>query len=134
MEQRLSKVIAGILGPTLAIIVAAEFPLVQPCLYTQQTPPVIYLSGVLLFVAGLAILRNHNIWVRNWSVLVTLSGWGMLILGLTRVFSATHYHQAAVATPSWVFMAIEAVLFIVGLFLTFKAYIPAKSSTAAGRA
>jgi len=30
-----------------------------------------YLSGTLMFVAGLAIIRVHNVWTRNWTVLVT---------------------------------------------------------------
>jgi hypothetical protein len=50
-----SKRIAGLLGPTIVVMVASEFPLVQPHLYDAQIPPVVYLSGVLLFVAGLAI-------------------------------------------------------------------------------
>jgi len=32
---------------------ASEFPLVQPHLYDAQIPPVVYLSGTLMFVAGL---------------------------------------------------------------------------------
>jgi hypothetical protein len=50
-----SKSIAGLLGPTLTAMIASEFPLVQPHLYDAQIPPVVYLSGTLMFVAGLAI-------------------------------------------------------------------------------
>jgi hypothetical protein len=56
-----SKRIAGLLGPSLVVMTAAEFPLVQPHLYDAQTPPVVYLSGVLMFVAGLAVVRFHNL-------------------------------------------------------------------------
>jgi hypothetical protein len=31
-----------------------------------------------MFVAGLAIVRAHNQWVLDWTVLVTLSGWFFL--------------------------------------------------------
>jgi len=34
-------------------------------LYDAQIPPVVYLSGVLMFVAGLAIVRVHNRWARD---------------------------------------------------------------------
>jgi hypothetical protein len=44
--------IGGLLGPTLMVMVASEFPLIQPHLYDELIPPVVYLSGVLLFVAG----------------------------------------------------------------------------------
>ncbi len=62
-------------------MVASEFPLVQPHLYDAQIPPVVYLSGVLTFVGGLAIIRAHNHSVSDRRVLVTLSGWFFLALG-----------------------------------------------------
>jgi uncharacterized membrane protein YhaH (DUF805 family) len=117
-----SKRVAGLVGPSLAVIVAAEFPLVQPELYSRQIPPVVYLSGVLLFVAGLAIVRAHNAWRRNWTVLVTLIGWFALTLGLVRMFAASQYQRSAEATSASFFMILEAILFFVGAFLTFKAY------------
>ena len=52
-----AKRLAGLVGPTLAAMVAAEFPSIQPDLYAHQIPPVVYLSGVLMFVGGLAIVR-----------------------------------------------------------------------------
>lgn len=69
-----SKLIGSILGPTLVAMIASEFPLVQPDLYATQIPPVVYVSGVLMFIAGLAIVRFHNVWSRSWTVLITLTG------------------------------------------------------------
>ena len=117
-----SKQIAALLGPTMVAMLVAEFPLLQPRLYDAQIPPVVYLSGVLMFVAGLAIVRAHNIWVRNWTVLVTLSGWVFLLLGLARMFGASQYRQATANTSSWVFVLLEGCLLVVALFITFKAY------------
>ena len=116
-----SKQIAALLGPTMVAMLVAEFPLVQPRLYDAQIPPVVYLSGVLMFVAGLAIVRAHNIWVMNWTVLVTFSGWSFLLLGLVRMFAAGQYRQATASTSSWVFILLEGCLLAVALFLTFKA-------------
>jgi uncharacterized membrane protein HdeD (DUF308 family) len=100
----------------------AEFPLVQPNLYDAQIPPVIYLSGVLLFVAGLAIVRSHNVWARDWTVLITLSGWFLLALGLLRMFAASQYRQAAQGASSMTFMVLEGCFLVVALVITFKAY------------
>ena len=75
----ISERIAGILGPSLLCVVASEFPLVQPDLYSQQIAPVVYLSGVFMFIAGLAIVRAHNTWARNWWLLAYLerrTPWG----------------------------------------------------------
>ena len=95
-----SKRIAGLLGPTMVVMTASEFPLVQPHLYDAQIPPVVYLSGILMFVAGLAIIRAHNLWKLDWTVLVTLSGWFFLLLGLFRMFAAGLYRQSSANASS----------------------------------
>jgi len=51
---------AGLIGPTLLARLAAEFPLVQPHLDDAQIPPVVYLSGVLMFVGGLAVAGSAS--------------------------------------------------------------------------
>lgn len=117
-----SKQIAGLLGPVLVVVPISEFPLVQPDLYAEQIPPVVYLSGLLMFIGGLAIVRAHSVWVRNWTVLITLIGWGLLLVGLIRMFAATQYPQTYANTSPLVFMALEAGLLAVGLILTYKAY------------
>jgi uncharacterized membrane protein HdeD (DUF308 family) len=100
----------------------SEFPLVQPNLYDTQIPPVIYLSGVLMFVAGLAVVRAHNVWERNWTVLITLSGWFLLTLGLVRMFAASQYRQATQDANLMTFMVLEGCLLVVALIITFKSY------------
>jgi len=117
-----SKRIAGLVGPTLVAMLASEFPLVQPHLYDAQIPPVVYLSGVLMFVGGLAIIRAHNHWVRDWTVLITLTGWFGVTLGLFRMFAASLYQRGATDVGAKLFMALEGLLLVVGLIMTFKAY------------
>jgi uncharacterized membrane protein HdeD (DUF308 family) len=117
-----SKQIAALVGPTLVAMLVSEFPLIQPHLYDSQTPPVVYLSGVIMFVAGLAVVRAHNIWTRNWTVLVTLAGWLFLLLGLIRMFAASQYHQAAAGASSDVFMVLEGFLFVIALIITYRGY------------
>jgi hypothetical protein len=117
-----SKRIAGLVGPAIVAMIVSEFPLVQPHLYDAQIPPVVYLSGVLMFVAGLAITRAHNHWVRNWTVLVTLSGWFFVGLGLFRMFAASAYQRGSAKTSTAVFMVLEGTLLVCGLVMTFKAY------------
>lgn len=117
-----SQVIASLLGPTLMVMIAAEFPLIQPHLYDEQIPPVVYLSGLLMFVAGLAILRFHNLWRLDWTLLISLSGVFLLLLGLVRMFTARRYLRASAAASSSFLIATEAILFMVGLVLTVQAY------------
>ena len=111
----------------MVVMTASEFPLVQPHLYDAQIPPVVYLSGILMFVAGLAIIRAHNLWKLDWTVLVTLSGWFFLLLGLFRMFAAGLYRQSSANASSTFFMVLEGLLFLIGLIMTFKAYTRDKS-------
>jgi hypothetical protein len=117
-----SRRIAALVGPTIVAMVVSEFPLVQPHLYDAQIPPVVYLSGVLMFVGGLAIVRAHNHWASNWTVLVTLSGWFFLALGLFRMFAAGSYQRGSAHTSAMVFMVLEGALLVLGLIMTFQAY------------
>jgi hypothetical protein len=70
--MRTSKTIAGLIGPTLvAVAVAVVLNLGSfPALAEQvsRDPALIFLSGILLFVAGLAIVRAHNIWAGDAAV------------------------------------------------------------------
>lgn len=60
VEMTNSKRIAGLLGPTLIAVTISESEFINPHLYEHQIAPVVYLSGTLLFVAGLSIVRVHN--------------------------------------------------------------------------
>src|SRR4026209_3062844 len=113
-----SKRIAGLVGPTIVAMVVSEFPLVQPHLYDAQIPPVVYLSGVLMFVAGLAIVRVHNRWARDWTVLVTLAGWFSGALGLFRMFAGGAYQPGAASTPTPGFLVLEGSALLGGVATT----------------
>ncbi|HLK17518.1 MAG TPA: hypothetical protein VKT81_01140 [Bryobacteraceae bacterium] len=117
-----SRRIAGLVGPTIIVTILSEFPLVQPHLYDRQIPPVVYLSGVLLFVGGLAIVRVHNSWVRNWTILVTITGWAALVLGIARMFAASQYQRVSSETSASIFIVLEAALLLPGIVMTFYAY------------
>lgn len=122
MRMSNSKNVAAILGPTIVAMVTSEFPLVQPHLYDTQIPPIVYLSGTLMFVGGLAVVRVHNRWQRDWTVLVTLSGWFFLLLGLFRMFAAGSYQRGSASAGATTFMVLEGALAILGLIMTFQAY------------
>ncbi len=68
-----SKSIAGIIGPTLTVMVLSELKIWNPTLYDAQIVPLVYLSGALLFVAGLYIVRQHNSWLWGWQTKLYVS-------------------------------------------------------------
>ena len=98
-----SKTIAGLIGPTLVAIAAGMLLNIGslPTLAEQvsRDPALIFVSGILLFVAGLAIVRAHNRWTEEWPVLVTILGWLAILSGLARVIFPTGL--AAIAGRNW---------------------------------
>ena len=112
-----SKNIAGLLGPTMIALGTSEAVTFR--IWATNIAPLISLNGLLLFVAGLSIVRVHNRWTRGWPVIVTLVGWGFILVGLFRMF-APEVQKAGQNAPTTIITAI--LVGAIGLFLTFKAY------------
>jgi hypothetical protein len=119
-----SRSIAGIVGPTLIVMVFSEMKFWNPTLYDTQIEPLIYLNGVLLFIAGLAIVRNHNIWVYGWQTLLTIVGYLVIVVGLFRMFFPQV--QKAEFQNNNAILVVEIILIVIGMFLTFMAYAPTR--------
>ena len=45
----------------------------------------IYMTGIMALLAGLAIVNLHNVWTKDWRTLVTLIGWFAVGDGTLRV-------------------------------------------------
>lgn len=62
--------------------------LVNPDFYKKlvkdftENPPVIYLGGLVALAIGYLLVMFHNIWTKDWSVIITIFGWAALIKGL----------------------------------------------------
>jgi hypothetical protein len=119
-----SKSIAGIVGPTLIVMTTSELKAWNPNLYDFQIIPLVYLLGVLMFIAGISIVRTHNIWVLGWQTCITITGWLGVLLGLLRMFFPQVY-KAQFKNDFFAFK-VEILLILLGVFLTFKAYWPQK--------
>jgi hypothetical protein len=123
-----SKMIAGLMGPTLLAIAVAmlvNFTLLpEMAEQISRDAGVIFLSGILLFVAGVAIVRAHNIWTGGWPVLVTVLGWLAILSGLARMLFPIRLAGLAVAFAQkpGAIITSAAVLLVLGAFLSIKAY------------
>ena len=84
-----SVFLARLIGPVA--LAAGVGLLINPAAYKSMADEVmrsralVFLSGILSLVAGLAILLTHNIWVANWQVLITLIGWLAALSGVARM-------------------------------------------------
>lgn len=89
-----------------------------------KDPALVYITGLITFVVGLAVVLFHNIWAMDWRVIITLLGWNVLIKGIVLVvFPAA----AAKITDKFVknikLVAIPwGIMLIIGIFLITKGY------------
>ena len=113
-----SRQLAALIGPTLIALAVTEVMNIN--VFSNQIAPVVYLNGATLFVAGLAIVRAHNVWTWRWPIIVTLTGWGALIVGLWRMAMPEAPQLADNAST----YAILAAMITFGMILSFKAYWP----------
>ena len=83
----------------------------------------IFITGALALVAGLAVVNAHNLWVPDWRVIVTILGWLLIVRGIMNlVFPATVQtlgdrmiasHAGVVAGAAFT-IALGAILSIMG--------------------
>lgn len=107
--------LAGLVGPVAAALGLTET--LNLHIWANNLAQVTYLNGTLLLIAGISIIRIHNIW-KGWPVLITLVGWILTFGGLYRMMAP----EAKQAGESPATYALFTVLFLGGIFLTFKAY------------
>ena len=123
-----SRFIAGLVGPLLLAIATGillngtEFrALVDEF---SKSLALVFLTGLITLVAGLAIIRVHNVWTSGWEVIVTIFGWLAVIGGLARVlFPRQMAEMAASAANSGMPSAAIALIPLgIGAFLTWKGW------------
>jgi len=121
-------IIARIVGPLFAVIGIGM--LLNQKLYSDMigqailVPVLIYLSGLLAFTAGVAVLNGYRSWTADWRVIITILGWIMVIAGIIRiVFPAVTASLALTLFSGTAGMAITGVIvLVVGAFLSFEGY------------
>lgn len=124
-----SVLLAKLIGPYIALVgigllfnrkafrmVMEDFP---------KNSALVFITGLLTFVAGLSILLFHNLWVKDWRVIITVFGWIALIKGvflialpgsLVKITNKYLENFKLVLIP-WV------IMLLVGIFLIVKGYI-----------
>ena len=84
-----SILIAKLIGPILFV---AAFAMLANTKELQEMAHeflkdrgLIYVTGVMAMLGGLAIINSHNIWTADWRVIITVLGWIMTIGGAIRM-------------------------------------------------
>lgn len=111
-----SNQLAGLIGPIMVALGITEAMNLD--VFANQIAPVVYLNGAILFVAGLAVVRAHNLWTWRWPVIITLTGWGAMIGGLWRMAMP----EAPQMVENVFTYAVLATIGAFGAILSVKAY------------
>ncbi len=90
-----------------------------------QSPALVFLTGLIILPAGLAVVLTHNVWAADWRVLITLLGWLSLISGIIRLLvpkRALDVGRRLYARPN-VLHVSAAIWLVVGAVLSFYGYL-----------
>jgi hypothetical protein len=138
-----SRFLAKLIGPLLAVIglalifnadsfraMAEEF---------LKSYSLIYIAGLLALTAGLAIVNTHNLWTRDWRVVITILGWLCLLGGIFRIAYPRGVQSLgasilASAPNNWI-MIEGGIFFALGAWLSYEGYrhLSARASRKGGR-
>jgi hypothetical protein len=122
-----SKLIGGMMGPVLGAMGVALLLNrgLFPAMIGQiaDSYALIFLSGMLSLVAGIAIVRVHNVW-SGWPVIVTIVGWLAIVGGLGRMWMPQRVAPIAISIGNnpGILLIAGLALVALGAFLSYKAY------------
>ncbi|MEK7114972.1 MAG: hypothetical protein AAB847_01275 [Patescibacteria group bacterium] len=88
----------------------------------SENIPLLFVSGVIFLILGLAVVISHNIWVADWPVLITILGWLTLVKACLRLFFPEKIKPLAMRFIK----AVPVVCFIfllVGIYLAYTGFI-----------
>jgi hypothetical protein len=85
----------------------------------------LFLSGLIIMPAGLAIVLTHNVWTADWRVVITIFGWLCTIGGALRLFEPPSLVQAGrTLLGRAYFTPVAAAIWVVlGLLFCFFGYL-----------
>ncbi len=84
----------------------------------------IYLGGILALIIGLVMVLFHNIWVANWTVVITIFGWLGIIKGAWLIIFPNMVGKLTQAyQKKTTLLRVHLVIVLaLGIFLTFMGY------------
>ncbi|MDP1834349.1 MAG: hypothetical protein Q8K75_00320 [Chlamydiales bacterium] len=87
------------------------------------SPALIAFQGAMALLGGLAIVLYHNRWAPDWTVLVTILGYWMILQGLVRLWFPLQFtdliRQLRTGNAIYIILGIMGVI---GLFLLYEGF------------
>ena len=124
-----SLFLAQLIGPVLIVIGVGlllkktEFREMATDFLSSRA--LIFVSGLLTLVTGLAIVLTHNVWEFNWPVIITILGWLSVFGGVFRILfpdSVQSMGTSMLDKPA-VMTVSGAIQIVLGLWLSYVGYM-----------
>ncbi|MCX6721464.1 MAG: hypothetical protein NT026_02595 [Candidatus Staskawiczbacteria bacterium] len=108
----------SIVAVTLAMLLKQKYIAMMFAEIENDTK--LFCWGLATLVIGIAMILAHNLWVKDWRVVITIFGWISLIKGLTMLFIPEQFRiwTNKVAMFQYIPYALIVGL-IIGLALTY---------------
>ncbi len=86
-------------------------------------PVLVYLSGFLILIIGVLLVVSHQVWTRDWRLVITIIGWLILLKGSIRIFfpGAVRSLIEKKQNNHW-FLLADAAVFLIGLYLVYQGF------------
>ena len=81
-----------------------------------------FMTGFWDLLLGLLIVVSHNVWVKDWPVIITIFGWIIVIRGILRIIFPEYVLKAFRFIQEyfhWILRVVSVILFCLGVYLTF---------------
>jgi len=123
-----AELIAGLAGPLMMVMAVAILvnreTIAGLLTGVLNSPEFVFFSGVLTLLAGLAIVRAHNVWSAEWHILVTVIGWLCVVGGTLRLIWPERIAalRDRMIKGENTLTAWALVMLVLGAFLTAKGY------------
>jgi uncharacterized membrane protein len=128
VSSPLTRYLSRLLGVFLLVMAVSEWS--QPGLLTVVAPAMVdqpallWVSGILTFAAGLAIVLGHNAWGNPAAAVVSLLGWLMAVKGAALLLVPATGWKALLGTMdypshSWAYAILPAMA---GAYLTYAGF------------
>lgn len=81
-------------------------------------------GGFIAIIFGVLIIENHNYWVKNWTVLITIIGWIALIKGIFLLaFPTTISMFKSFFNIPKLYPILGVLIIVFGLFFSYFGFI-----------
>ena len=85
-----------------------------------------YLAGFVTLLIGLLIVNYHNVWAKNWTVLITFLGWLALLKGILLIVCPQFvYGLSERMLTDWGLKIFPYTAFCLGLLFAYFGFLAA---------